>query len=248
MEQRGVGDRARQHAVHRQAVPGARARRERHAAALGLEPEQPAPRRRDADRAGAVGAERGADQTGGDRRRAAAAGAAGRALESHGLRVAPNVAVSVNGHSVSSGTFVLPITTAPASRRRRTTSASARAGPPWALVPARGHLAGDVDVVLDRDRHAQQRALAAGRAARVGLVGFQQRALGEHDPEGVQQRVVARDALEVELDELARGDLAGGDQLAPGGRFRRRRARRRPSAGNLLKSMALRRARTYDQR
>ena len=32
---------------------------------------------------------------------------------SHGLRVTPNVAVSVNGHSVSSGTLVLPMITAP---------------------------------------------------------------------------------------------------------------------------------------
>ncbi len=39
-----------------------------------------------------------------------------------GLRVMPNVGVSVNGHSVSSGTLVLPRITAPASRRRRTTS------------------------------------------------------------------------------------------------------------------------------
>ncbi len=54
---------------------------------------------------------------------------------------------------------------------------------------------------------------AAGAAARVGLVGFQQRALGEHDAERVQLRVEARDPLEVELDQLARGDLARGDQL-----------------------------------
>ena len=54
----------------------------------------------------------------------------GAFCRSHGLRVAPKVAVSVNGHIVSSGTFVLPITIAPASRSRRTTSASALAGPP----------------------------------------------------------------------------------------------------------------------
>ena len=68
VEQRRVGDAARQHAVDRQAVPGARARRQRDAPALGLEPEQPAPGGGDADRAGAVGAERGADEPGGDRR------------------------------------------------------------------------------------------------------------------------------------------------------------------------------------
>ena len=70
-----------EHAVDRQAVPRARARRQRDAPALRLQPEQPAPRRRDADRAGAVGAERGADEARRDGRRAAAARAARRALQ-----------------------------------------------------------------------------------------------------------------------------------------------------------------------
>ena len=35
---------------------------------------------------------------------------------------------SVNGHCPNSGMFVLPTTTAPAARSRRTTSASAAAG------------------------------------------------------------------------------------------------------------------------
>ena len=157
----------------------------------------------------------------------------GARCRSHGLRVAPNVAVSVNGHSVSSGTFVLPMITAPASRRRRTTSASARAGLAVRVRAERRQLAGDVDVVLDRDRHAQQRArVAAGAAARVGLVGFQPRALGEHDAERVQRAASsARDPLEVQLDELARGDLAGGDQLGLAGDSGVGEIRWRPSAG-----------------
>src|SRR6185437_17136209 len=44
----------------------------------------------------------------------------GARWRSHGLRVTPKVADSVNGQIVSSGTFVLPITTAPAARRRLT--------------------------------------------------------------------------------------------------------------------------------
>ena len=56
-------------------------------------------------------------------------------LRSHGLRVAPNVGDSVNGVISSSGTWVLPMITAPAARSRRTTSASSRAGSPNALVP-----------------------------------------------------------------------------------------------------------------
>src|SRR5688572_19786695 len=54
---------------------------------------------------------------------------------SHGLRVTPKVGDSVHGVIVSSGTWVLPRITAPALRRRRTTSASAVTGPPWASLP-----------------------------------------------------------------------------------------------------------------
>src|SRR5262249_46661522 len=59
----------------------------------------------------------------------------GARCRSHGLRVAPNVAVSVNGHRHSSGTFVLPMITPPAARSLRTPAASAGAGRSWALVP-----------------------------------------------------------------------------------------------------------------
>ena len=98
---------------------------------------------------------------------------------------------------ISSGTLVLPRITAPAARRRRTTSASAARGRAVGVAAVRGDLAGDVDVVLDRDRDAEQRALVAAAAAAVGLVGLGERALGEHDAEGVERRVEARDALEV---------------------------------------------------
>src|SRR4051794_38737739 len=58
---------------------------------------------------------------------------------SHGLRVTPNVGDSVHGVVISSGTFVLPSTIAPAARSRQTTSASAGAGSgstsqPYAVV------------------------------------------------------------------------------------------------------------------
>ena len=83
-------------------------------------------------------------------------------------------------------------------------------------MPKRRHLAGHVELVLDRDRHAQQRALGGRRyqlALGVGLIGLQPRALLEHDPERVQLWVEALDPLQVEVDQLARGDLARGDQL-----------------------------------
>ena len=78
----------------------------------------------------------------------------------------------------------------------------------------RAHLAGHVEFVLHRDRHAQQRALAVARAAaRVGLVGFHPHALVEHDPEGVQLGIQPLDPLQADVHQLARADLTRGDQL-----------------------------------
>ena len=76
-------------------------------------------------------------------------------------------------------------------------------------MPLQVDLAGDVGVVLDHHRHAEQRALVARAAAAGGLVGLGERALGEHDAERVELRVDPRHPLEVELDQLARRDLAG---------------------------------------
>jgi hypothetical protein len=82
---------------------------------------------------------------------------------------------SVNGHRPTSGIVVLPITIAPASAALRTTSASAAARALTAAGAAARDLAGEVDLVLDRDRHAQQRrALPTGPAV-VGAVRLGQR-------------------------------------------------------------------------
>ena len=54
---------------------------------------------------------------------------------SQGLRVTPKASLSVQGQIVSSGTWVLPITIAPASRSRRTISLSAAAGCLITAVP-----------------------------------------------------------------------------------------------------------------
>ena len=54
---------------------------------------------------------------------------------SQGLRVTPQVAVSVKPQIASSGSVVLPTTIAPASRRRRTISLSALAGSAKPSVP-----------------------------------------------------------------------------------------------------------------
>ena len=70
--QRRIGDRARQHAVDRDPVERLPQRPRRDAAPLGFDTDQVGPRRRDADAAGSVGADRGGDQAGGHRGRATA--------------------------------------------------------------------------------------------------------------------------------------------------------------------------------
>src|SRR2546430_2225058 len=52
-----------------------------------------------------------------------------------GFLVFPNASDSVQGKVASSGRLVLPITIAPASRRRRTCSESAPTGSPWPAEP-----------------------------------------------------------------------------------------------------------------
>ena len=132
---------------------------------------------------------------------------------SHGLRVAPNASDSVNGQIVSSGTCVLPMTIAPASRSARTTSASRSARAAVRQRAPRGDLAGDVGVVLDRHRHAEQRPPIARPAARVGLVGLgQARGAASTTRNALSCGIDLPDALERRLDQLARRDLAGGHQ------------------------------------
>ena len=113
----------------------------------------------------------------------------------------------MNGQIVSSGTFVLPIRIAPGGAQPRDDVGVDGARAAVRRAAPGGHLAGDVHVVLDRNRHTQQRALLPGRAARVGLVGLGQCALGEDDAVGVEPRVQALDALEGGLDDLTGRDL-----------------------------------------
>ncbi len=131
---------------------------------------------------------------------------------SHGLRVAPKASDSVVASASSSGTCVLPISTAPAARSRRTTSASAAAGGPWPSEPC----AVIWPAMSVSSLMAIGTPLSGGRvraAPAVGGVGRGERLLAEHDPEGVEPRVQPRDPLEVELGQLARRHLAVADQL-----------------------------------
>jgi hypothetical protein len=76
-----------------------------------------------------------------------------------------------------------------------------------------GELSRDVLGVLDRDRDTQERRLLARVAAPCGLVCLGERLLGAHGAKGVQRPVEPLDPLQIELDQLARGDLPRPDQL-----------------------------------
>ena len=132
------------------------------------------------------------------------------ASRSYGLRVAPKTALNVCEPAPNSGVFVLPITIAPAARRRSTSSescsgtCSANSGEPYVVrIPA----------VSSRSLTAIGRPCRAPRGAlAVRLVGGVQRELGvEQRDDRVHARVDRRDPLEVRLHHLARGELTGAD-------------------------------------
>ncbi len=78
---------------------------------------------------------------------------------------------------------------------------------------ARGRQAGDVDDVLDADRHAVQRSadMACGDLTFRGARGIQ-RGVGIQTNEGVQRRVEPRDARKQRLRQFDRGKLARGER------------------------------------
>ena len=125
-------------------------------AALRLQADQAAPGGGDADRAGAVGAHRPGDEP-------AATAAAAPPLEPpgawpscQGLRVAPKVGDSVKCHWPTSGAWVLPTMIAP-PRAGGGPARRPSGSPDLAAAAERGRVAGEVDVVLDRHRHPEQR-------------------------------------------------------------------------------------------
>ena len=129
------------------------------------------------------------------------------------MRVGPPCAVSVNGHSMSSGVRVTPMTIAPAARSRRTSSQSSGSSPAWACEPrTRGVPATAMSSLTAIGTPSSGRSIPA-RDAAGRLVGLEQRALVEHDAKRVDLAIQAPDALERVLDEVARRDVAGADEL-----------------------------------
>ena len=131
-----------------------------------------------------------------------------------GFRVAPQPGVSVNGRIASSESVVLPMITAPPARSRRTVSPSAVAGvASYPRCRTASALPSTSTLSLIAIGTPSRGADSPPDRARVGGVGLGQGALAQHLGERVHLGAEALDPLEVELDQLARGDLAGADQL-----------------------------------
>ena len=131
----------------------------------------------------------------------------------HGLRVTPQVIDSVNGHSPQLRHLGL----ADHDRSRRAQPLHhlgvGRGGRDERAGASTRDLAADVDLVLDRDRHPEQRPVVSRAHARIRLRRLQQRALLVDRGEGVQLGIEPRDPGERELDELLSRRVAAPDEL-----------------------------------
>ena len=107
-----------------------------------------------------------------------------------------------------------PTSTAPAASSRAISVASALAGGRSRLIlePASVGRPGDVEQVLDGERHAGQRPeRLALRARRIDRARLGERALARDGGEGVEHAVALGDARERRLDHGQRARLAGCD-------------------------------------
>ena len=206
-EQRGVRDGAGERAVDGEAVEGLAPRVRRQPAALGLDPDEVGPRGRDADRAGAVGPEPGGHETrghGGRRTPAGPArgpvpgpGVAGVAgvrrsgqrplAELGGVRLADDDRAGLLEASDDLGVL----------RRRREVARAAEGG----------RVTGQVGVVLDAQRDAEQWSVLAAGARVVGLGRGPAGVVDGDDAERVERALGGLDGGQGLLGELLARDV-----------------------------------------
>jgi hypothetical protein len=127
-------------------------------------------------------------------------------FRSQGLLVRPKIGLSVCASALRSGTLVLPITIAPAARRRATGVATGGAQPRG----LEGVLDGDRDAVESTPHDAARQRLVR-RASTVE--GFR-----SHGHDGVEGRVERVDASEKRRQEFAGTDLVFPDCTDESGR------------------------------
>ena len=212
-KKRRVEDRPGQEPVYRHPLPGTDPRVDRHPASLWLEPEQRAVGGRIADRAGAVGCSRGGGEARGDGGAAAAGRSAG------GPGGVPGVTSHAPGGRLGEHRerelWEIRLADHDGARGAQPPDqlGVVRGRPVHAPGAVGGHLPLHVLVVLDRDRDPEQRRIVPGGTAPLCLLRLSARPLREHHPKGVEARVQALDSLQVQVDELARGDLPGVHEL-----------------------------------
>ena len=105
--------------------------------------------------------------------------------------------------SANSCRLVLPTKTAPAARSRADDHRIARrhVSAPHARGRSRWRAA-KIDEILERDRHAVQRAaITAGGNLLVGVARLRTRLVGEHRDEGVDRRIAFGDAREAAVGD-----------------------------------------------
>jgi hypothetical protein len=183
-------------------------------AALGrLEREQAAEMRRRAHRAGEVAADVECGQPGSDRGSSAAARTAGRVREVPGVVGAAEdrvVGAIVRRERRHVGLAEQDRASGAQFRHRR------RVGLRHVVLerrmPAGGAHTRGLERVLDRHRHAVQRAPdLATRQRLIGFSGARSRALRVDGADRVQRRIVLLDTREIELDQLQRRETARAD-------------------------------------
>ncbi len=179
-----------------------------------LEPENAAQRRRHPDRTVGVGAERQRHQAAADRGARAAGGTAGHAVEI--VRIARGAVVDVLAGEIV-GVFahveradedgagrLQPLDQRRIARGRRQIAVDLGAG--------ERRQAGNVEQVLDRERHAgQRRKPLASRPCLIERLRAGERALLGDGGEGIEQRVALADTRQRRFDDMRRADAAGGD-------------------------------------
>jgi len=215
---RRVGDRACDHALDDRTEPALRQTRDTPAA--GLEADQPAVGGGDANRAAAVVGVGDREHPGCHSRRRAAARAARRARRIPRVAADPVAAVLRDRDHPELGRVGAPAQHEPGALERLDDQLAVLAHTRWGAVGSVGHgPSGHRREVLDRQRHAQERRLLAGRQTAVGLRRGRPRILVVAPDHRVQLGAQLVDRGDARLEQLRRGELAATQR---GGELKRR--------------------------
>ncbi len=143
----------------------------------------------------------------------------------HGLRVVPNAGPSVNGLLTQLRSVGLADDHRVGFAQQRDGGRVGHGARELAGAAERGGQAGEVDVVLDRHGHAEQRLPPSGPQPLVHLGRFREGRVVTHVPEGVERGPARVHPPERGRGEPGGGDFAGGELRDLGGKVREVEAR-----------------------